>query len=355
MKKRVWCNLPDALLERTLATLPVSSLLRFRCVCKAWNGFILSSDFLKQCTNRAYENRAYILLSTWDKEYPLLAFDPALERWHVPSLELLNDDFSLVAAAGGILCLSDGVGFVLCNPITKASRKISCQPKGHHITNTLLTNMRINEATRSFQLLVVGSTDHCRLVTYFYDSLEQAWKFGSKHDEVLFFESNGIFHGEVFFIICSFPLKLMSFDTRTASWSEAPAALPEGVQTPYLVVCCGQLILLGLVGDCHEEPVQNKLNRFQLWQLNEETQMWEELASIPESHLRKILDSEEHFEGFSCVALGNLIYMSSNHACVIYDAALKSWRWLPDSSVLSARQVCIRDVYALEPTLDSLL
>ena len=165
MKKRVFCNLLDALLERTLATLPVF-FAQISMRSKAWNRIILSSDFLKQCTNRPYKNSAYILLLTWDKEYPLLAFNPVLERWHVPSLELLNDDFSLVAAAGGILCLSDGVSFVLCNLITKASRKITCQPKGHHITNTLLTNMRINEATRSFQLLVVGSIDHCRLVTF---------------------------------------------------------------------------------------------------------------------------------------------------------------------------------------------
>lgn len=52
MPERVWGELPAELLERVLAKLPTTSLLRFRAVCKAWRSLFASSRFHQLAASR---------------------------------------------------------------------------------------------------------------------------------------------------------------------------------------------------------------------------------------------------------------------------------------------------------------
>ena len=93
-----------------------------------------------------------------------------------------------------------------------------------------------------------------------------------------------------------------------------------------------------------------------MWKLDDAAKAWIEIASVPVDMFSKILKSG-CFEGFSCVAAKGMVYLNSSEGCIVYDDASSSqaWRWLPQSQVLSDLHACIKDVYALEPTLDNFL
>ncbi|KAI5058832.1 hypothetical protein GOP47_0027002 [Adiantum capillus-veneris] len=380
MKKRVWCELPDALLERLLPLLPVSSLLRFRCVCKSWNSYIFSSDFLQLCSSSSSpspapascshgalhrpDSNSYLLLSTWSSDYPLLAFNPSRQTWHLPSLDFLrkppklamtaaSSALSVVAAAGGLLCLSDGGSkLVVCNPVTKTMREIECRVEeqeergGRMLTDVVMASMRYEDEERSYELVLVGRCegDEGRQVTCVYESRRHVWR-REKQREALFFESSGVFLGSDFYVLTSVPLKLMVFSTQTGRWREHGAEVPAGVKYPCLVEIGGRLLLLAAVGE-----VEGDLKRYSVWRL--EGLGWEEEASMPDSIFQQI-GVKDGFEGLSCVSLKQSVYMTSSEGCLLWDPALLSWDWLPQSPILGGLFACIKDIYSMHPSLDN--
>ena len=81
--------------------------------------------------------------------------------------------------------------------------------------------------------------------------------------ESFFFESNGVFLGNDFFAVNSFPLKLLAFNTATGTWRDYPAELPAGVRHPSLVQSCGRLLLLAAVESSDGEEVVG----YKVWRL----------------------------------------------------------------------------------------
>ncbi|MCO5548746.1 hypothetical protein L7F22_002207 [Adiantum nelumboides] len=383
MKKRVWCELPDALLERLLPLLPVPSLLRFRCVCKSWNSYILSSDFLHLCSSpsasaapascsnngdlhRPESSSSYLLLSTWSSNYPLLAFNPSRQTWHLPSLDFLlkqrglalaasTSGLSVVAAAGGLLCFSDGGSLlVVCNPVTKTMRQIECREqegRGERmLTDVVMASMKYDEEERSYELMMVGTSEREEggQVTCVYESKRHVWR-REKQREALVFESSGVFMGGDFYVLTSLPMKLMVFSREAATWREHGAGLPAaGVQYPCLVESGGRLLLLAAVGD--EE--QDELSRYCVWRM--EGLAWEEVARMPDAIFQQIGVKEYGFQGLSCVALQQgSIYMTSSEGCLILDTPALVWDWLPQSPILGGLFACIKDIYSMHPSLDN--
>jgi hypothetical protein len=99
---------------------------------------------------------------------------------------------------------------------------------------------------------------------------------------------------------------------------------------------------------------ESKIKAFKLWRLDEERNSWMEIASVPDEMLANILKSG-CFEGFSCAAQKEMVYLNSSEGCIVYDVSFGTWRWLPQAQVLVELHACIKDVYAFEPTLNSLL
>ena len=116
----------------------------------------------------------------------------------------------------------------------------------------------------------------------------------------------------------------------------------------------GEGLCAGLLGSNREVESGARIVAFKLWKLDEEVNSWIETASVPDEMLSKILKSG-CFEGFSCVAQRDMVYLSSSEGCIVYDSSSQTWRWLPQSQVLLDLHACIKDVYALEPTLDNVL
>ncbi|KAH7284918.1 hypothetical protein KP509_33G002400 [Ceratopteris richardii] len=392
LSKRIWCELPDALLERLLPLLPVSSLLRFRCVCKSWNSYILSSHFLRICSTarsvppspdavsrHRSDSNSYLLISTWSPDYPLLAYNPAHQTWHLPSIDFVSKEpellshYSLVAAAGGLLCVRESSGkLVVCNPVTKAMTGIGIDIEDGHGSDSAalvisLASMMYDDLSRSFKVAVVCSCqgDASKQVTCVYDSRRNSWT-REKQAEDIFFESAGAFNGNDLFVVVDFPKSLMVMDATTATWRAHAAGVPAAVKYPSLVVVDGALVLLGALGIDENHTESDRVNAYVVWRLTVEG-VWEEVGRMPRAMFNQI-GSNDGFEGLSCVALDQGIYMVSSEGSVLFDmrAAVAGrqdttsscddlhWSFLPQSAILSGLFACIKDVYSMRPSLDTL-
>lgn len=123
MDPQIWGNLPIHLLESILAWLPVSTLLKLRCVCKQFNNIIYSPTLwatlrrINPCVN------AWYLFRGEGREY--VAFNPEADSWCTLPLEFLpgflprskSKGGRVVAAAGGLLCVLQGEKTIVCNPL----------------------------------------------------------------------------------------------------------------------------------------------------------------------------------------------------------------------------------------------
>jgi len=118
MDPAIWSNLPFHLLESVLAWLPISSLLKLRCVCKRFNNILYSPSLREACRLRRHE-AAWYLFRGEGRE--CAAFNPEADSWcKLPLGFLPSSKGRVVATAGGLLCVRQGEKMIVCNPLSKA-------------------------------------------------------------------------------------------------------------------------------------------------------------------------------------------------------------------------------------------
>ncbi|XP_056699840.1 F-box protein CPR1 isoform X2 [Spinacia oleracea] len=120
--------LPTEIIAEILSKLPVKILLRFLCVCKAWNLLIKTPNFIKLHLNQT-------LISNSDRHillyYPFL-YSAELDIHHDRiSFSKLHHPLSplqvhLFGSCNGIICIADPskTDIFLFNPLTKSHRKL---------------------------------------------------------------------------------------------------------------------------------------------------------------------------------------------------------------------------------------
>lgn len=122
MDPEIWGNLPIHLLESILAWLPVSTLLKLRCVCKRFNNIIYSPTLWETLRRINPCVIGWYLFRGEGREY--VAFNPETDSWCKLPLEFLPSSktkgIRVVAAAGGLLCVLQGEKTIVCNPLRNA-------------------------------------------------------------------------------------------------------------------------------------------------------------------------------------------------------------------------------------------
>lgn len=120
MDPEIWSNLPSHLLESVLAWLPITSLLKLRCVCKRFNNVLYSPSLWATCRRRVRGVAAWYLFRGEGRE--CAAFNPEADSWCKLPLGFLpwSSKGRVVAAAGGLLCVRQGDHMIVCNPVSKA-------------------------------------------------------------------------------------------------------------------------------------------------------------------------------------------------------------------------------------------
>uniref|UniRef100_A0A7C8ZJK2 F-box domain-containing protein n=1 Tax=Opuntia streptacantha TaxID=393608 RepID=A0A7C8ZJK2_OPUST len=126
--------LPDDLLLEILVRLPVSSLLRFRCVSRSWCTFITGPTFISaHIHHNSIANRYRVLVRIFDPEadkkvqYKLCQDNESMDEIMAidsPCVSQINDFFRMVGCVNGLVCLSDDIveetdALILWNPIIR--------------------------------------------------------------------------------------------------------------------------------------------------------------------------------------------------------------------------------------------
>lgn len=127
----IWSRLPEDVLDRIFSCLPLTSILRLRCVCKRWNSLVQSKRF-QTALAKVSSPRPWFILCTMGR--PSCCYDPGMNKWHIiirppnNGRSLLSPCTSILAVSGSLLCLGNQVSecknLSICNPITRSRRNL---------------------------------------------------------------------------------------------------------------------------------------------------------------------------------------------------------------------------------------
>ncbi len=337
MHERVWSGLPEDLIDRTLACLPVPSFFRFRAVCKRWN-FLMHSDSFLELWSKVSSQRLwlYSIHVRHATEMVAMAYNPSLGVWHNVPVPQYSSKMYTLASAGGLLCSAaypNRLAVVcVCNPLTSTWSDL---PSMLYIKRVHLLGMVVDRITMSYKIVVVGTQSRQDLVsnTEVYDSRVGSWEItgralGSFTSHRLVY-CNGLFYNLSATRGWPVTLILHAYDIEQQVWKEEiRSAISLNFQAPpSLVECQGSLLIVGRIS---EDSHFAKPRAIRLWELQERETggKWVEVVTMPPALLEEFCKEWQRPTHFRCRGLGNVIYFLSSRA-LIYDLSQKVWQWLP--------------------------
>lgn len=122
--------LPDELVDKVLGRLPLTSVLRFRCVCRRWQSRLSPEGWCTIFPRTAPPTwtASPALFTSGNGRRQCAFYDLSLHKWSCIVLDFLpNPACHLLAASGGLLCLCfSGMNssLFICNPLTKSWRAL---------------------------------------------------------------------------------------------------------------------------------------------------------------------------------------------------------------------------------------
>ncbi|XP_024384400.1 F-box/kelch-repeat protein At5g15710 [Physcomitrium patens] len=358
LQDRIWSGLPEDLIDRTLACLPVPSFFRFRSVCKRWNTLLKTNPFLELWSTVVSQQLwLFSIHVKHPSEMVAMAYSPSLGIWHtVPVPQYLSKMYTL-ASAGGLLCsaaYTNRLAVVcVCNPLTTQWKHL---PSMLYIKRVHLLGMVVDKVTRHYKIVVVGTQSRQDLVsnTEVYESATGSWEItgralGSFTSHRLVY-CNGLFYNLSATRGWPVTLILHAYDIGQQSWREEirSAMLLNFQAPPSLVECQGSLLIVGRIS---EDSHFAKPKAIRLWELREKETggEWVEVVTMPPALLEEFCKEWTRPTHFRCRGLGSVIYFLSSRA-LMYDLSQKVWQWLPNGPGYHYDHVL-----PFEPRLDGLV
>ncbi|XP_047334276.1 F-box/kelch-repeat protein At3g24760 [Impatiens glandulifera] len=337
-----WEYLGSDLAEVIFSKLPTRSIVRATSVCKPWHSIIASARFSASKKPWFFlygQNNIYL------KNNQAFAFDPEANEWiKLPTslFPLPSSQEESFVGSSGYLFSSTFARFSFAKILKRNWRDTS--PLNFSRCNPLVGVYSDESDVPRF--IVVGGVRFIgglvdieeRLAVEIYDPRSDSWElcpplpadFPSGNSSQWL--SSALFRGKFYvFGISSFFIS--SFDLSEHFWSEVQTLRPPGVLFSFLVSCQDRLVLAGL---CNSPRGPS----FNLWQIDEKTMEFSEIAIMPQELLHCVFDSDEDdkFASLKCVGFGNLIYIFNEEhhknypACVCEfngDSGRCSWRRIP--------------------------
>ncbi|XP_057818710.1 protein UNUSUAL FLORAL ORGANS [Cryptomeria japonica] len=334
MEDAIWRRLPEKLIERVVAMLPVVSFMRLRAVCKHWYGLMFSDSFLEVCREVRQGRPCFLLfkMGVWTQGF---LYDPSSQErsWLRMSLPFIPPGFTVAASSGGLLCcVPDQPGcktIFLCNPLTQSFSLLPSTLKERFVPSV---GLLVDGHTQSYKLVVAGDDLISpfavkNLSTEVLDSACPEWKMSGALPRLCSLESGKMTYSDGFFYCMNYsPFSVLAYDIRRGVWSKIEAPMRRFLRAPSLVECRGRLVLVAAVR-------KSKLNvpkSIRMWGLHHSRNGWVELERMPQTLYDQFITLSDE-DSFSCIAHGNLILitMTKSPEMLMYDFYDKIWSWVP--------------------------
>ncbi|XP_052211179.1 F-box/kelch-repeat protein At3g61590-like [Diospyros lotus] len=358
--------LPDDLLERILAYLPIASIFRAGCVCKKWNEIVSSRRFL--CNNsHVLPQKPWYFMFTSSDEPTGYAYDPILRKWYSIELPYIKTSNWFITSSCGLVCFMDNDSrseLYVCNPITKCCKRLK-EPFGSKFSDYSALAIAVNRISHNYNVSFVkskqvpGNFFQWDLSIHIYDSKTMMWE--TPLTEVLSGWRGGdesiICDGVLYFLVYSVgegtPENRHSLIAYNLS-SRSPYGLltKSSIPVPCSLTCGRlmnlkeQLVMVGGIGK-HDRP--GIIKGIGIWVLNGKE--WQGIARMPHKFFQGFGEFDDVFA--SC-GTDDLIYIQSYGApaLLVFDMNQKQWKWSQKCPVKKRFPLHLFTGFCFEPRLD---
>ncbi|XP_021808016.1 F-box/kelch-repeat protein At3g61590 isoform X1 [Prunus avium] len=358
--------LPDDLLERILAYLPVASIFRARCVCKRWYEIVSSKRFLWNFS-RVLSQKPWYFMFTSSNEPTGYAYDPILRKWYGIELPCIETSNWFIASSCGLVCFMDNdsrTELFVCNPITKTRMKLQ-DPPGLRFSDYSALAVSVNRKSHGYTISIVrskqvtGNFFQWDVSVHIYDSETMMWV--TSLTEVLTGWRGGdesvICDGVLYFLIYSTgggaPENRHGLITYNLSSCSPDGLLIRSFIPVPCPLTCGRLMNLKeklvMVGGIGKQDRPDIIKGIGIWVLNGKA--WQEIARMPHKFFQGF---GEFDDVFASSGTDDLIYIQSYGApsLLVFDMSQRHWRWSQKCPVTKRFPLQLFTGFCFEPRLE---
>ncbi|EFJ05965.1 hypothetical protein SELMODRAFT_272238 [Selaginella moellendorffii] len=334
----LWHSLPEDIMDKVFAFMPIESLVAAGLVCKSWNSRIKSSNFQRVYRSTPAREAPWLLACSYNCRDKSCAFSPTLNKWLNVSLAFLPPYMRFpLAAIGGLIFMRAGLSnlgmLAVCNPIMQTWKELPQMT--YKRFNSLVGVFQVDDSS-GYRIIVAGGTSECggdyECSTEIYDSRTDSWTVLGAIPryytvKITVWTSKTVFcQGTLYCLTSARPYNLMSYNLGTRLWSEMKVPRPACLYSSFLLKRKEKLLLVGGVG------TDRVCERIHLWELQVESQQWLDKDQMPQHYFQMFYESKGDFD-LKCAGSGDLIYFfkSSHSGMLVCDLSTTpaSWQWLP--------------------------
>ncbi|KAE8697254.1 F-box/kelch-repeat protein [Hibiscus syriacus] len=356
--------LPDDLLERILAYLPVASIFRAGSVCRRWHEIVSSRRFLWNFSDILSQKPWYFMFTSSDEPVGY-AYDPILRKWHSIELLCIQTPNWFIASSCGLVCFMDNDSrseLHVCNPITKNCKKLE-HPPGLKFPDYCALSISVNRTSHDYTVSIVKSKQvpgkffQWDVSIHIYDSETMMWT--TSLTEVLTGWRGGdesvICDGVLYFLIYSSGggTREIRHGLVTYSLSNRSSPLIRSLIPVSSPLTCGRLMNLNeklvMVGGIGKQDRADIIKGIGIWVL--EGRKWVDVARMPHKFFQGFGELDDVF---ASSGTDNLIYIQSYGApaLLVFDMNLKLWKWAQKCPVSKKFPLQLFTGFCFEPRLE---
>lgn len=322
LNPEIWGRVPPDLLERIIAKLPVTSVLRFRAVCRRWNQLPFDKQFPKLHPYQVGACPPFL-----SPQCDILYIEGSGKWRNIPFHFFPSKHVILEASGGGLLLFSKSnlasrlvEAFFVCNPITKQWHEL----QGFSVRSICVTCIDVNHLTLDFNVVIAGWVDRSDRymgrspLIEIYDSRNHSWSMKFDAWDADFFQLRGValVRGTLYLAIHS--RNFTNLKVLALHVDDQLTELCGGFGDRSKFHCFGQYR-----GNLTAVVQRRGVKVIEIWQLKKQengTLQWVVLDRL----------AEEKLNAFSSAAVagGFVFFNYYDEPIALYDLRDQSWRWV---------------------------
>ncbi|KAL7121475.1 hypothetical protein ACP275_02G184400 [Erythranthe tilingii] len=359
--------LPNDLLEKILANLPIASIFRASSVCKRWNEIVTSKRFIFYSSNASPHKPWYFMFTSSDEPVGY-AYDPILRKWYNIDLPCIETSNWFIASSYGLVCFMDrdttSRQLYICNPITRLCKRVD-NPPGPNSSDYTALAVYVDRGTREYNISIVKSRQvpdnfvQWDLTVHLYNSKSAAWI-------TLLTENLTGWRGGDESVICDGVLYFLIYPTGGGGPHNQHGVItydlkkrdPHGLLMRSFVpvpcsLTCGRLMNMRenllMVGGIGKRDRPDIIKGIGVWTL--EGREWREISRMPHKFFQGFGELDDVFASSGS---DEVVYIQSYGApaLLVFDVRHKVWKWSGKCPVTKRFPLQLFTGFCFEPRLD---